>query len=99
MSDAAAWQDMGTLRDEHFKDVQAWSQQYGSDPSSAAAQPALAKLRTEHWNDMRALLKKYGASSANSGTGSGMMGGGSGTGYRGTMGDDYASGSGMMGTY
>ncbi len=83
MSDPKAWKDMQALRDEHFKDMQAWWKQYGSESGSAAAQTALAKLRTEHWNDMRALMQKYGVGSAASGNGPATSGPGSG--YRGMM--------------
>ena len=95
MSDPAAWKDMQALRAEHFKDMQAWLKQYGSNSGSSAAQAALAKLRSEHWNDMRALLQKYGAGSATSG--SGPATGGPGSGYRGMMGGGY--GGGMMNSY
>jgi hypothetical protein len=97
VNDPAAWKGMQALRSEHFKDMQAWSKQYGSDPSSAAARSALAKLRTEHWNDMRALLGKYSAGSATSGSGAAI--GCPGSGYRGMMGGGYGAGAGMMGTY
>ena len=60
MSNPKALRAMQELRVEHQKDMQAWSAQYGADPSSAEAQAALQKLREEHWNDMRALFKKFG---------------------------------------
>ena len=98
MNDPAAWKGMQALSTEHFKDMQTWLKQYGSDPDSAAAQSALARLRTEHWNDMRALLGKHGAGSADSGRGAAT--GDLGAGYRGMMGGGgYGAGAGMMGTY
>jgi hypothetical protein len=89
--------------------MQAWYQQYGTDPSSAAAQAALQQLREEHWSDMQQLFKKYGVKApARAGQGGGMMGGaggcggacggaggaGQGAGYGGGM---MGSGGGMMG--
>ncbi len=87
MGDPAAIKDMQALRAEHLKDMQAWSQKYGSDPTSSAAQQALAQLRQEHWNDMQQLFKKYGIKAPAAGAagsvspyGPGMMGGGYGGG-------------------
>jgi hypothetical protein len=101
MNDPAAWKDMQAQRADHFKDMQAWSKQYGSDPNSAAARAALAKLRTEHWNDMRALLQKYGAGSAASdGRTNAAPSCGYGYGAGGMMGcGSYGARAGMMGTY
>ncbi len=90
MGDPAAIKDMQALRAEHLKDMQAWSQKYGSDPTSSAAQQALGQLRQEHWNDMQQLFKKYGIAAPSSGAGGsvgtlgpGMMGGGYGGCWRG----------------
>ena len=60
MSNPKAVKAMQELRAEHQKEMQAWTEQYGSDPSSAEAQAALQKLRQEHWNDMRGLFKRFG---------------------------------------
>jgi hypothetical protein len=60
MSDPAAVKEMRARRAEHVKDMQAWWQRYGSDPTSSAAREALKKLRQEHWHDMQQLFKKYG---------------------------------------
>ena len=74
MNDPKALKAMQALRAEHLKDMQAWNDKYGADPTSAAAQKALRELRQEHWNDMRQLLKKYGITLPDRGPG--MMGGG-----------------------
>ncbi len=60
MSNPKALKAMQGLRAEHQKEMKAWYDQYGSDPSSAEAQAALQKLREEHWNDMRELFKRLG---------------------------------------
>jgi hypothetical protein len=60
MGNPKAVKAMQTLRAEHQKEMQAWNDQYGADPSSAEAQASLRQLREEHWNDMRGLLKKLG---------------------------------------
>jgi hypothetical protein len=60
MSNPDAFKAMLALRQEHLKDMQAWWQRYGSDPSSAAAKDALTKLRQEHRQDMQDLFKKFG---------------------------------------
>jgi hypothetical protein len=76
MSNPKALEAMQELRAEHQAEMQAWYQQYGSDPSSAAAQAARRQLREEHWNDMQQLFKKYGVKApAQAGQGGGMMGG------------------------
>jgi hypothetical protein len=100
MSNPQALKDMQALRAEHQADMQAWSDQYGADPSSAEAQAALQNLRQEHWTDMRDLFKKYGiAVPQGAGPGSGQGGGGCG----GACGAGASSGSqgtgyGMMGS-
>jgi hypothetical protein len=101
MNNPQALKDMQALRAEHQRDMQAWSDQYGADPSSAEAQAALQTLRQEHWNDMRDLFKKYGvALPQGAGPGSGQRGSGCG----GACGGGRASGSaqgagyGMMST-
>jgi hypothetical protein len=112
-SDPAAVKDMQALRAEHQKEMQAWWQKYGSDPSSTAAQQALQKLRQEHWDDMQQLLKKYGVTApstrpgaASPGWGRGMMGGGYGGCWRangaaspGASGNGAGYGPGAMGGY
>ena len=60
MSNPKAVKAMQALRAEHQKEMQAWIDKYGADPTSAEAQAALKALRDEHWNDMRALFKKFG---------------------------------------
>ncbi len=107
MSNPKALQAMRELRVEHQKEMQAWRDKYGADPSTAEAQNALRQLRQEHWNDMRALLKESGVD-APDGLGHGMMGAGSragcgltggGCGGSGTGGGTGAGyGGGMMGT-
>ncbi len=107
MSNAKALEAMQDLRAEHQKEVQAWSDQYGSDTSGAEAQTALQKLREEHWNDMRELFEKYGvdapagAGPAGAAPRGGGCGGCGGAGYdAGAQGTGYgasSSGGGMMG--
>jgi hypothetical protein len=60
MSHPQAVKEMRALRAEHQKDMQAWYDRYGSDPSSAEARAALRTLRQAHWNVMKALFQKYG---------------------------------------
>jgi len=74
MNDPKALKAMQALRAEHQKDMRAWWDRYGSDPTSAAAQKALQALRREHRNDMRALLKQFGVTLPEGSPG--MMGGG-----------------------
>lgn len=105
MSNPKALKAMRELRAEHQKDMQAWNQRYGSDPSSAEAQAALKELRAEHWSDMRDLFKEFGIKAPTSaGPGSGMMRGSGGCGgacggagatVTGAQGAGY--GGGMMG--
>jgi hypothetical protein len=100
MSNPRALKEMQALRVEHQGDMQAWSEQYGADPSSAEAQAALQTLRQEHWNDMRDLFKKYGiavlqGAGPGSGQGSGGCGGGCGAG---SSGGSQGAGYGMMGS-
>ena len=97
MNNPKALKAMQSLRAEHQKDMQAWNEQYGSDPSSAEAQAALQTLREEHWNDMRELFKKLGIKApAGAGPGGGMMRGAGGCG--GACGGAGASGAGSQGT-
>lgn len=102
MNNPQALKDMQALRAEHQRDIQAWSEQHGSDPSSAEAQAALQKLRQAHWNDMRDLFTKYGIPAPpGAGTGSGASSGGCGgsCGGYGSAGTGYGmmrSGGGMM---
>jgi hypothetical protein len=100
MSNPQALQEMQALRVEHQQEMQAWSDQFGSDPSGAEAQTALQTLRQEHWNDMRELFKKYGitppkGSGPGAGQKSGACGGACG-GAGGTQGT--GCGNGMMGS-
>ncbi len=97
-SNPEAVKAMQGLRDEHMKDMRAWYDKYGQDPTSTAAQQALQKLREEHFSEMQSLFKKYGiaaprvAPSPGNGWGPGA---GACDGYGGgMMGGDY--GSGMM---
>jgi hypothetical protein len=85
MSDTAAVKAMQPLHEEHVKDMQAWQDRYGADPTSAVAKAALATMRREHVGEMRAAFKKLGikipAGSCTVGimdgsNGTGMMGGG-----------------------
>jgi hypothetical protein len=84
MSNPKAVAAMQTLRDQHRQEMQAWTKQYGADPTSAAAQTALTQLRQEHWNDMKSLFKEFGiqvpkgAGPGVCGGQGGMMGGGNG---------------------
>ena len=72
---------MQALRTEHRAEMQAWYDQYGSDPSSSEAEAALQTLRGEHWTDMQNLLKKLGIEApAKQGQGGGMMRGSGGCG-------------------
>jgi hypothetical protein len=90
---------MVKLMQEHAKDMAAWWQKYGKDPTSAAAQAALQQLRSEHQADMQKLGLPSGSPSSGTGAaprGPGMMGGGSTGG--GTMGGGNAGG-GMMGGF
>ena len=94
MGNPKAVRAMQALRTEHQADMQAWYEQYGSDPQSAEAQAALQQLRDEHWNDMRDLFKKFGIKApARPGQGGGMMGGSGGCG--GACGGTGASGAGQ----
>jgi hypothetical protein len=90
-----AFKAMQALRAEHAKDMQAWYDRYGQDPTSTAAQQALQKLREEHLSEMQSLFKKYGSAAPrvapSPGNGWGPGAGGSG-GYGGGM-----MGGGMMG--
>jgi len=74
MSNPKAVAAMQVLRDGHRKDMQAWSAQYGSNPSSDAAQAALKTLRQTHWNDMKTLFKEFGIQ-VPQGAGPGVRGG------------------------
>jgi hypothetical protein len=97
MSNPKAVEAMQALRVEHQEDMQAWNEQYGSDPSGAEAQAALQSLREEHWNDMRDLLKRLGVKvQAGTGPGGGMMRGAGGCG--GACGGAGAAGPGAQGT-
>jgi len=101
MSNPQALKDMQALRTEHQQDMRAWSDQYGSNPSSSEAETALQKLRQEHWNDMRDLFKKYGiAAPEGAGRGSGQRSGGCGGACGGYGSTDSAQGTGygMMGS-
>jgi hypothetical protein len=72
---------MAQLMQEHAKDMAAWWQKYGSDPTSVAAQQALQQLRAEHQADMQKLWQQSPGTSRSGGGGSygpGMMGGASG---------------------
>ena len=60
MSNDKALKAMQGLRAEHWKDMQAWNAQYGSDHSSTEAQAALQRPRKEHESDTRGLFKKFG---------------------------------------
>ena len=80
-NDPKAVEAMQELRTEHQTEMRAWSDQYGSDPSSAEAQAALQKLREEHRNDMRDLFGKLGIEVPDgAGAGGGMMRGAGGCG-------------------
>ncbi len=101
MSNPQALKDVQALRVEHQQDMQAWSDQYGSDPSGAEAQAALQKLREEHRNEMRDLFKKYGVTaSQGAGPGTGQRGGGCGgtCGGYGSTSDVQGTGYGVMGS-
>jgi hypothetical protein len=89
MSDPAAVKAMQPLHAEHVRDMQAWQERFGTDPSSAEAQAALKALRREHLRDMRSALTEQGIKvpaglvcdpTMMDGTnGTGMMGGDTGT--------------------
>lgn len=106
MSNPKALKAMQELRAEHQKDMQAWSAQYGSDPTSADAQAVLQKLREEHWNDMRTLFKQFGVKAPTTvgpggmmqGAGTGGCGGACGGAGAARDGDGAGYGSGMMGS-
>jgi hypothetical protein len=95
MSNPKAVKAMQALRAEHQEDIQAWNEQYGSDPQGSEAQAALQELRDEHWNEMRQLFKKLGIKppATQPGQGGGMMGGAGGCG--GSCGGAGASGVGQ----
>ncbi len=103
MSNPKALKAMQGLRAEHQADMQAWYEQYGSDPSTPEAQAALQTLREEHWKDMSELFKRYGVKvRAGSGPGAMMRGGGcggacGGAGAGAPQGAGY--GGGMMGNW
>jgi len=102
MKNPAAMQVMHTLHADHVKDIQAWRDRYGSDPSSPEARQALDSLWREHRAEMKAAFAKAGVKlpanlctrqmmrAAVTGNGGGMMG----TDGGGMMGTD---GAGMMG--
>ena len=104
--DPKAIEAMQELRTEHQTEMRAWSDLYGSNPSSAEAQVALQKLREEHRNDMRDLFGKLGIEVPDgAGAGGGMMRGAGGCG--GACGGDgngavpraEGAGYGMMGDW
>lgn len=92
MGDPAAMEAMHTLHAEHAKDMQAWRDQYGADPTSSEAQSALKKLRKEHVREMRTTFKKLGIKLPAGACGPGMMDGMTGGGMM-----DGTTGAGMMG--
>ena len=100
MSNPQAVKDMQALRAEHQKEMQAWWDKYGADPTNAEAQAALKELRLEHREDMRQLFKKYGVTwrgGAGPGAcGGGMMGAGAG-GCGGAAGSGGCAGPGSAG--
>ena len=107
--DPAALKAMQELREEHQKEMLAWRDKYGADPSTAEAREAFSQLREEHWNDMRALLEKYGVDVPDAqgpgmgrgvggcGGGGGCQGAGFGQGASAGQGAGYGQGAGMMG--
>lgn len=60
MQDPKAMQVMHTLHADHQKDIQAWRDKYGANPSSPEAQQALTQLWREHNQEMRAAFEKAG---------------------------------------
>jgi hypothetical protein len=60
MGNPTAMKAMQPLHAEHVKDMQAWRDRYGSDPTSAGAKAALATMRSEHVRDMRTAFQKLG---------------------------------------
>jgi hypothetical protein len=86
MKDPKAMQVMHDLHPEHLKDIQAWRDRYGSDPSSTEAKQALTRLWREHRAETKAALREAGVKApaglctrkmmrdAVIGTGAGMMG-------------------------
>lgn len=107
MKDPKAMQVMHDLHPDHLKDIQAWRDLYGSDPSSTEAKQALTRLWREHRAEMKSALAKAGVKfpaglctrkmmrDAATGTGAGMMGAGStdmmGAESAGMMGDSSGS--------
>jgi hypothetical protein len=80
-SDPRGLEAMQALRTEHRAEMQAWYDQYGSDPSSSEAEAARQTLRTEHWTEMQDLFKKLGVEApTKQGQGGGMMRGSGGCG-------------------
>ena len=104
MRSPAALKAMRALRAEHWKDMQAWRDKYGADPTSAEAQAALQALRRQHWNDMKALLQKYGvkvpsgAGPGGAASGAGCVGAGGG-GCGGVAGSATGAGAGSSPGY
>ena len=87
MSDPASSKAMQPLHTAHVKDMQAWQERYGKDPTSAEAQAALKTMRKQHVREMRAAFKKLGikvpagacdVSTMDGTDGTGMMGGSNG---------------------
>src|SRR5450830_1018306 len=54
MSDPASSKAMQPLHTAHVKDMQAWQERYGKDPTSAEAQAALKTMRKQHVREMLA---------------------------------------------
>src|SRR5450830_1431944 len=97
MSDPASSKAMQPLHTAHVKDMQAWQERYGKDPTSAEARAALKTMRKQHVREMRAAFKKLGikvpagacdGSMMDGTNGTGMMGGGA----AGMMGGSAATG-------
>ena len=81
MSNPKALKAMQELRAEHQADMQAWYDQYGSDPRAPRRRPRSSSCVEEHWNDMQQLFKKFGIKApSRPGQGGGMMGGAGGCG-------------------
>src|SRR5450759_2128838 len=80
MSDPASSKAMQPLHTAHVKDMQAWQERYGKDPTSAEAQAALKTMRKQHVREMRAAFKKLGIKVPAGACDVSMMGGSAATG-------------------
>jgi hypothetical protein len=103
MSNPKAVKAMQALRAEHQKEMQAWKDKYGADPTSAEALAEHKRLREEHWNDMRGLFKELGLKAPTGPGPGGMMrgsggcGGACGAAGSGASAAGQGAGYGMMG--